>query len=60
MSALGQKRTFSEVCAMSRRWRASGKSVFVVTPRIGNDFADVWKELGAEWREGVESERVQL
>jgi putative DNA primase/helicase len=48
------------VSSCSRRWRASGKSVFVVTPRIGNDFADVWKELGAEWREGVESERVQL
>jgi putative DNA primase/helicase len=48
------------VSSCTRRWCASGKQVFVVTPKIGEDFADVWKELGAEWREGVESERVQL
>ena len=32
---------------------ATGKRVFVVTPTVGKDFADVWTRAGAGWRDHV-------
>jgi hypothetical protein len=33
--------------------------VFVVTPTVGKDFADVWVHAGTRWRDGVAIKRVR-
>jgi len=41
----------------SRRWIESGRKVWVIEPTTGEDFAAVFKKLGAEWRTGVTIKR---
>jgi putative DNA primase/helicase len=47
------------VSACGHRWEgASGKQLFVVTPTVSKDFADVWACASTEWREHVKIERL--
>jgi hypothetical protein len=48
------------VSACRRTWSsAAGKRLFVVTPTVDKDFADVWARAGAGWRDHVNIERVR-
>jgi hypothetical protein len=48
------------VASCGHRWcGAANKAVFVVTPTVGKDFADVWANAGARWRDHVAIERFQ-
>jgi hypothetical protein len=42
------------VSACTNGWcNATGKRVFVVTPTVGKDFADIWTRAGPGWRDHV-------
>ncbi|MGO9682300.1 MAG: toprim domain-containing protein [Beijerinckiaceae bacterium] len=48
------------VAACRQRWcGTANKTVFVVTPTVGEDFADVWVHAGARWHDHVAIERFQ-
>ena len=48
------------IASCAHRWcDFAGKTVFVIIPNVGNDFADVWVRTGVHWREYVEIEQCR-
>ena len=41
------------IASCTNRWSGTGKRVFVVSPTIGKDFAEVWAHAGQHWRDCV-------
>jgi putative DNA primase/helicase len=49
------------IASCAHRWNGSArKKVFVVTPTVGKDFADVWVHVGPGRRDGVLIKRMRI